>query len=226
MLLEERIKSITDDIEANPELGFGEIALLCDKYGSDKGSFTEENHPYCWRPHTYAEVYEKMFRAKRFDIKNVFECGIGTNNTSIPSNMTAKGKPGASLRMWRDYFVNATIYGADIDEGCLFEEERIKTAWINQLSKDAIDNYFMDIDVEFDIMVDDGLHTAEAALSLLKNSIRYLKPKGVYIIEDMTFEYICEIRDYLATLRGYSVKYALMNLENRHDNNLVIITKL
>ena len=221
-----RIKMITDDIITAPESGLGEIALLCDKYGSDKGSFKEGNHPYCWRPHTYSQVYEVMFREKRYSIKNVFECGIGTNNTSIPSNMTANGKLGASLRMWRDYFVNAKVYGADIDQGCLFEEDRITTGWMDQLSSSAIDAYFKDKNVEFDVMVDDGLHTAEAALSLLKSALRYLKSGGVYIIEDLTEEQIFEVRDYLVTLSGYSVKYALMNNDNRHDNNLVIISRL
>jgi hypothetical protein len=37
-------------------------------------------------------------------------------------------KPGASLRMWRDYFPNATIVGCDSNESILFNnEERIKT---------------------------------------------------------------------------------------------------
>ena len=48
------------------------------------------------------------------------------------------GKPGASLRVWRDYFPNAIIYGADIDKDILFAEERIKTFYIDQLDPVAI----------------------------------------------------------------------------------------
>ena len=41
--------------------------------------------------------------------------------------MNINGKPGASLRAWRDYFENALIYGADIDKNILFKENRINT---------------------------------------------------------------------------------------------------
>ena len=30
--------------------------------------------------------------------------------------MSEDGKPGASLRVWKEYFSNAEIYGADIDK--------------------------------------------------------------------------------------------------------------
>ena len=39
----------------------------------------------------------------------MFECGLGTNNPNLKSNMTENGIPGASLRVWRDYFFNAKI---------------------------------------------------------------------------------------------------------------------
>lgn len=219
------IKMLTDDIEINSHTGYGEITLLCDKYGSDKGSYTDKNHPYPWRAHTYSYIYEAMFRKIKNKVKNVFECGIGTNNVNVPSNMTENGKPGASLRMWRDYFKNAQIYGADIDEGCLFQEERIKTGWIDQLSSEAINNYFTATKVKFDIMIDDGLHTAEAAISLLRNSLKYLKKGGFYVIEDLTKDQIYEVQSYISNLKGYSVRYAIMDANGRIDNNLVIITR-
>ena len=40
--------------------------------------------------------------------------------------MGIKGKPGASVRAFRDYFDKAIIYGADIDSKILFFEKRIK----------------------------------------------------------------------------------------------------
>ncbi len=219
------VKMIVDDIEINPHAGCGEITLLCDKYGSDKGSYTNEGHPYPWLAHSYSNVYEALFRKIKNDVKNVFECGIGTNNPNVPSNMTANGRPGASLRVWRDYFKNAQIYGADIDQGCLFQEERIQTAWIDQLSPEAINNYFKSINVKFDIMIDDGLHTSEAAISLLRNALKYLKNGGFYVIEDLTKDQIYEVQSYISNLKGYKVRYAIMDVNGRADNNLVIITK-
>ena len=70
------------------------LADLCDKYGSDKGSLSPDslNHPYAWKAHTYTDFYSLMFGHCRDSVKRVFECGIGTNNTSIESNMSANGK--------------------------------------------------------------------------------------------------------------------------------------
>ena len=63
---------------------------------------------------------------------------IGTNDLNIKSNMTENAKPGASLRVWRDYFVNANIFGGDIDEKVLFEEDRIRTFFVDQLNDSSI----------------------------------------------------------------------------------------
>ena len=40
--------------------------------------------------------------------------------------MGIKGKPGASLRVWKDYFPNANIIGVDIDENILFLKTEFK----------------------------------------------------------------------------------------------------
>ena len=52
--------------------------------------------------------------------------------------MTLNGKPGASLKVWKDYFVNAQIFGADIDRNILFKEDRIETYHVNQLDQESI----------------------------------------------------------------------------------------
>lgn len=115
-----------------------EFASLCDKYGSDKGEISSTGHPYPWPSHTYSDYYIRLWSHCRKNVKKVFECGLGTNNPNLPSSMGILGKPGASLRVWRDYFPNAQIYGADIDKEILFTEERIKTYFINQLIPESI----------------------------------------------------------------------------------------
>lgn len=229
--LQHKVKEIVNDIENYPFCNFGELNFLCDKYGSDKGSnFNVANnnlHPYSWLPHTYTNIYEALFRNNRHEIKNVFECGIGTDNEDIQSNMSAKGKPGASLRVWRDYFINANIYGADIDRSCLFEEEKIKTGYIDQTSPVDIKNYFKNFDFKFDLMIDDGLHTGKAALCLFENSIDYLSKNGIYCIEDLSIEGIEVLYDYFKTKSDkYIVKYAIMQTPNMLNNNMVIIRKI
>jgi hypothetical protein len=162
------------------------LAELCDKYGSDKGEIKTTGHPYPWPSHTYADFMCSRFGHCREMIRRVFECGLGTNNPNLLSTMGAQGRPGASLRVWRDYFPDAMIFGADIDSTILFEEERIKTFYVDQTVKTSIVELWQQIGVaDFQLMIDDGLHRFEAGICLLENSISKLADNGYYIIEDV-----------------------------------------
>jgi hypothetical protein len=173
------------------------LAQLCDKYGSDKGSMHEASQAYPWRPHSYVEYYALLFEQNRETIKNVFECGIGTNNPSLESTMGIAGKPGASLRVWRDYFPNAQIIGADIDREILFQESRIKTYWVDQTSTEAIKSLWHNVKCDnFDLMIDDGLHEFHAGICLFENSIDKLSDFGHYIIEDVNLDDLIKYQQY------------------------------
>jgi hypothetical protein len=204
-----------------------EIAQLCDLYGSDKGEIKSEGHPYAWPSHTYADYYSQLFSHCRNSVTKVFECGLGTNNPELLSSMGIHGKPGASLRVWRDYFPNAIIYGADIDQDVLFEEERIKTFYMDQLNPKSIKEYWEMVGEDnFDFMLDDGLHTFEAGSSLFNNSIGKLSKLGTYVIEDVLFEDLCRYKDFFRN-SPYAVNYIVLNRPNLplRDNNLVVIRK-
>lgn len=207
----------------------GELDILANKYGSDKGNISKVSNynTFFWYPHTYTKVYGVLFSKIRYDVKNIFECGIGTTNQNIASNMSMTGKPGASLRMWRDYFTNAIIWGGDIDRDVLFTEERINTGYIDQTSINSINEFFYGTGVnEFDI-IDDGLHTYEAAASLFDSSIQYLSLNGLYIIEDLSINDIIKFQEHVScSNKKFSVKYCIMCTPFSIDNNLVIIKKL
>jgi hypothetical protein len=169
----------------------------------------------------------------RSNVKLLFECGLGTNNPNIPSNMGVNGRPGASLRVWRDYFPNAQIIGADIDKDILFNENRIITGYIDQTSPETIKEFFNGLDTKyqnsFDIIIDDGLHTFAAAKCLLENSFCQIKANGYYIIEDMEDNDVLKFREYFKQyfIDKIIVKYMLMPVgEHKGDNNLIIINKI
>ena len=42
------------------------------------------------------------------------------------------GKPGASVKAFRDFFPEAKIFGADIDKEILFKDKRINTYHVDQ----------------------------------------------------------------------------------------------
>jgi hypothetical protein len=204
-----------------------ELAKLCDRYGSDKGEAQDFGHPYDWPSHTYTDYYSRLFRHCRNSVKKVFECGLGTNNPDIPSSMGVRGRPGASLRVWRDYFPNASVWGADIDKESLFQEERIQTHYLNQLDTASIKEFWGKVGArDFDFMVDDGLHTFEAGSNLFLNSVDRLGPSGIYVIEDVS---IGDMRRYQEFFEDtiFSVDYVTLSRPktNLGDNGLVVIRK-
>lgn len=161
------------------------LCYLMDKFGSDKGI----------GKHEYTRVYHNLFHNIVNNSINLFELGIGTNNLDIQSSMGIYGRPGASLRAWKEYFPLGNIYSADIDQRILFEEDRIKTFYVDQTNSLEIQKLWNDEqlkNIEFDIMIDDGLHTIDANLIFLQESFYKLKRGGLYIIEDVVVDYLPE----------------------------------
>ena len=204
------------------------LSMLCDKYGSDKGEIEKQDHPYPWPSHTYADYYSSLYDHCRFGVKNVFECGLGTNNPDIASSMGVNGKPGASLRAWREYFPNSQIIGADIDRDILFSEERIKTYYLDQTNPASIFELWNEVGIsDFDFMIDDGLHTFSAGVCLFENSISKLKNDGIYIIEDVNLLDLTENYKKYFDDKKYTVEYVNLFRPNAQlfHNNLIVIRK-
>ena len=201
------------------------LSNLCDKYGSDKGQIRTEGQPYTWAAHTYTDFYGRLFDHCRQHVVKVFECGIGSNNKNIPSNMGVNGKPGASLRVWCDYFPNSTVYAVDIDKDILFQTERIKTSYLDQTDPESIREFWNEFDVaDFDLMVDDGLHAFHPAITLFENSISRLSDYGVYVIEDVSPHDLQLLEQYFSD-KDYKVDFVQMYRPHHalENNSLVVV---
>jgi hypothetical protein len=202
------------------------LNTLCDLYGSDKGSVSDSSTIYWWEPHNYTKIYSALFNQRKNDINVVFECGLGTNNPDFTSSMGINGKPGASLRVWRDYFPKASIYGADIDSGVLFLEDRITTGYMNQEDPESVANFWKNHPVYPDIIIDDGLHEYSAGICLFQNSFDRLKPGGIYVIEDVNQSSLTSYREYFD--KSYlDVMVVSLNrpIGSWGDNTLIVIFK-
>jgi len=216
---------VSSNLRTDPRCG---LNSLCERYGSDKGGRLNGHHPYPWPPHQYADFYSQRLFNAREEILAVFECGIGTNNGLAPSNMSDKGRPGASLRVWRDYFPKAQVVGADIDRSVLFTDHRISTYWVDQRESKSVSNMWEQVEVsEFDLMVDDGLHTFEAGVNLFNGSIHKLKSSGMYVIEDVTPRDLRRWQEYFQDA-AFSVEFiAFHNAKRfRGEQSLVAVRKL
>lgn len=205
-----------------------ELDRLCDKYGSDKG-FHNLKHRKLYlnrNPHNYTQLYNSLFAHCKDNVKLVLECGIGTNNPNIASTMGIEYRPGASLFVWRDYFKNAHIFGCDIDKDILFSEERITTNFVDQLNPKSIEQMFLKINKnEFDIIIDDGLHSYQAAINFFTISFNYLREGGVYIIEDVGQNYLYHLLIYLKNYNLEVYNFKSNRVKLLKDSNVVIIRK-
>ena len=139
--------------------------------------------------------------------------------------MSTNGKPGASLRVWRDYFSNAEIFGADIDKSILFSDNRIQTFYVDQLNNIKIKNMWKSINRNnFDLIIDDGLHDYEAAKTFFLASYDRLKEGGIYVIEDVSNTYFEKLFD---SLNEFNPEGIVLFDKNQfwYGNNLIIIRK-
>lgn len=98
------------------------------------------------------------------------------------------GKPGASLRALRDYCPNANIYGADIDSRILFSEEWIRTFYLDQTRLDSFQNLLIDLPRNFDLVIDDGLHSPDANIASLNFGLKLIRKGGWVVIEDINVQ--------------------------------------
>lgn len=203
---------------------------ILEKYKSDKSTW-----------HNYSTIYDYIFNALdlKNSAKNIFEMGLGTNNVDVKSNMGSSGNPGASLLAFREVFKNANMYGADIDKRILFQTDRINTFYCDQTSSEDIKTLWEKIPVEFDIIIDDGLHEAYANIIFLDNSFHKLRSGGIFIIEDIMNTEIdiisahianfdCSYSSVLTLPMEYSWTESNPNFrgrKNNYDNNLAILVK-
>ncbi|UCG35435.1 MAG: hypothetical protein JSW17_01145 [Candidatus Omnitrophota bacterium] len=204
-----QIESIcTKDISI---LAAKQLADLFNKYGSDKSSL-----------HNYHLIYGSILAGRHSDQVTIFEIGIGTTNIDVVSHMCQGGYPGASLRAFRDFLPNSMIYGADIDRNIIFQEERIKTFFLDQTDLNSFNEVSIALGNEkFDLIIDDGLHSPNANIATLIFALEKLKPHGWFVVEDVHtsslpiwkvisaiipnryFPFICEAKNgYLFVMRN------------------------
>ena len=140
--------------------GFDELTRLAEGTKTDKGL----------SGHYYTEIYDLFFLPLKNRAGKVLEIGIAS---------------GDSLKMWRDYFPKATIYGIDIVPKTELDSDRIKTFVADQANRSQLESFVGKFGGNFDIIIDDGGHHMNHQQISLGFLFKYLKPGGYYIIEDL-----------------------------------------
>lgn len=182
------------------------MTRLCDlakKYGCDKTVSIF---------HDYTPFYDQLLQGRT--VTRVLEIGIG----SVASMSHVKDyKPGASLRMWREYFPEAMIWGLDNDPGVMINERHILSLPCDQGNELSLTRVAYDLG-HFDLIIDDGSHQLPHQ-ALTANTLipKLLSPTGVYVIEDVIW------RRELYALLPFPVEVKIFNLKRTPDDCLFIV---
>lgn len=204
----------------------------CNRFGSDKGGMLTQGNTYPWASHNYVDVYSLIFNLVRKHEVVLVECGIGTNKPELKSSMGSLGKPGASLRVWEEFFPKGHIFGLDIDASVIFSEGRIECFQSDQTDKESVEAAFSSVlkkcdRDDVDIIIDDGLHTPEGAIKFFDVAWKYLSSSGIYIIEDVRRQDFSEIYAYLDSVPGVNISAIELQRKGQliDSNRMFVLTK-
>jgi hypothetical protein len=129
--------------------------------------------------HGYVDFYEPYFESM-YDAKNILEIGIHN---------------GESLKYLSSKFPNANIYGIDLYDKSNCNTDKIKTFIVNQEDRNELNNFLKMVNVEFDVILDDGGHTMKQQQISFGALFEKIKNGGIYIIEDL---HTSRIYDYIS----------------------------
>jgi predicted O-methyltransferase YrrM len=187
-----------------------ELCEIGRKYDTDKSSqrnnVTDDRH--C---HPYTLFYEGLFKNKKNDKLQIAEFGI---------------LEGSSLLMWREYFTNAEVYGFEYNNDYIasfrqnFNNDRITLKNVDVTNEETIQKSFSDLNILYDIIIEDTTHQFEDQIRVIENTYQYLKPGGVLIVESIfksydENDYINKLRPILDNFQDYY--FVELDHQNKHS---------
>lgn len=127
--------------------------------------------------HKYSDVYGTLLSPIRLQVRNLTEVGVFN---------------GASLQVWHDFLPHAHVYGIDISLRSIHPSSRAmleKTGRITLMQGNCQNEADLErfglTEHSQDIVIDDGDHSAHGQQRTLQHMWRFLKPGGLYVIEDV-----------------------------------------
>jgi len=160
--------------------------------------------------HSYTSVYEDLFTPIKESCTAILEIGVQT---------------GGSIRMWNNFFLNAIVYGIDIDiyqNKCRETANRVRLINGDAYSYECANTFGNET---LDIVIDDGPHTLQSMKSVIDLYYRTIKPGGYLIIEDI--QDISWI-DILQKQVDPTAKWRVIDrrhIKGRYDDILIVIQK-
>ena len=168
--------------------------------------------------HSYLPLYQTLLESKKDSAKHVLEVGNAL---------------GGSIKLWADFFPNATVHALDIIP--------IETIWDELKNKEQIQLYpstdayneaifkanFLDKHIHCDFLLFDGPHTLKSMLEFIRLYSQIMTDDGILIIEDVQdwgwIEALTAATP--ASLRSYIKTYDLRQNKRRYDDIVFTIDK-
>jgi cephalosporin hydroxylase len=167
--------------------------------------------------HSYLPLYQKLFGSKQETAKSILEIGIWN---------------GGSIKLWHDFFPNATVYGLDIIDPRPEWNDIINTPGIilnkfDAYNPEVVNQYFIQPNIRFDIMIDDGPHSLDSMKKYIQLYLPLMTDDGILIIEDIpSVGWIEILRQTVPEHQRQFVKvYDLRHIKNRYDDIVFTIDK-
>lgn len=183
------------------------LTEIANKLGTDKGTTAHCGHSYTL---TYNELFEGMEDVKMLE--------IGVCDPRFP---------GASIKMWKEYFPSLTFVGFDINpEAQKFAEENVSIFIGDQNNPQDLKRLISEHGAEWDIIIDDGSHYGEHVVTSFKHLYPFLKPNGWYVVEDLHAVHM-DAKKMMNDVHSFIETYNLpmKDFFQRHGGKLFIIRK-
>jgi hypothetical protein len=180
------------------------LTEIANRIGTDKGTMDYGHH--------YTILYHELLN--ELSTKHVKMLEIGVADPRFP---------GASLKMWNEYFPNIELIGYDINpDAKQFEKENVSIFIGDQNNPTHLEKCVETYGGNFDIIVDDGSHYGEHIVTSFKTLYPHLKEDGIYIIEDLHAAQLDE-KKMIEEIKA--LNYESKEFYQTHHNKLLIIVK-
>lgn len=138
--------------------------------------------------HGYTLTYDPILTPFRNEPIRFLEVGVCMEFTD----------GGQSVRMWYDYFPNASIFTFDIVDMSRLENDRVRFFKGDQSNRSDFERMYEAFgSQEFDFIIEDGSHRYEHQMISLGALFKYVKSGGIYFLEDLSIpdHPVCCIRN-------------------------------
>lgn len=200
------------DIQNQKQETLDELGI---KYRTDKSSLL----------HNYLVEYEKEFPDTE-KVERILEIGLQRGSKEWRTNEVSP-----SIAMWKEFFPEARIFGADIKK-LKFDDDRVEFFRMDQNNPDDLIRLFNFVPEGMDMILDDGSHVSSHQLITFLTLWPKVKKGGIYIVEDlnpvvqqkypMTERFNTIIGNYLDST---TMDYRWISSANSGERNSLILRK-